>query len=111
MHVDIRGVEIRGKGDPEVIAFAEAIASYKQAHPGAEIVVRRQNSVSIRGRIIDPGFREIPRSKRHEIVWNCFTNLDELVQDQISMLLLLTPEEQETSLANFEFEHPIPSRL
>jgi hypothetical protein len=27
------------------------------------------------------------------------------------MLVLATPQEEKTSLANLEFEHPVPSRL
>lgn len=37
--------------------------------------------------------------------------LSEDQQSEISLLLLLTPEEAEISFANDEFDNPIPSQL
>jgi len=39
------------------------------------------------------------------------STLPEEVLSQISLLVLLTPAEMKKSLANFEFEHPVPSTI
>jgi hypothetical protein len=80
-------------------------------HPRAQIEAYRQNSVSIRVRIIDPDFAGISRAERHEIVWRFLETLSDDVQSQMSLLILLTPEELPTSIANLEFDNPIPSSL
>lgn len=84
---------------------------YKIEHPDAKIAVKRQNSVSVRVRIIDPGFHGIPREERDGDIWKLLETLPEDVFCDITVLLLLTPEEAKTSLVNLEFENPIPSRL
>jgi len=84
---------------------------YKPAHPESEIRSYRQNSASIRIRIIDPDFRGVDRVTRDDQVWEILGRLPEDVQSQITVLLLLTPEEAKTSFANMDFENPIPSRL
>ena len=87
----------------------EALAGYKSAHGLAKINVRRQNSVSIRIRIIDPDFKGLDRVDRDTEMWKLLERLPERVKSQITMLLLLTPKEAKTSFANMEFEHPIKS--
>jgi stress-induced morphogen len=76
-----------------------------------EIEVYRQNSVSLRVRIVDPDFAGVSRADRHEIVWRYLEKLPESVQSQVSLLLALTPDETKVSFANYEFDHPIPSSL
>jgi hypothetical protein len=104
-------ISVRGKSDDSIDQVVKALEDYDAQHPGAEIVVYRQNSVSIRVRIIDPGFAASSRAERHETVWRYIERLPEDVQSQISLLLPLTPEEVERSFANFEFDHPVPSSL
>ena len=104
-------VEIRGESDPAVVDVARALESYLEQHPRAKIAVYRQNSVSIRARLIDPDFKGLSRTTRHDAIWKYFEPLDEMVQDQIILLLLLTPDEVAKSFANFDFENPILSRL
>ena len=104
-------IAVRGKGDPFTDQVLDALGDYQEQHPGAEIEAYRQNSVSIRVRIVDPDFSGISRADRHEIIWHFLEKLPEDVQSQVSLLLPLTPEETATSLANFEFENPIPSSL
>jgi len=84
---------------------------YKAEHPNAQIEVKRQNSVSIRVRVIDPGFQRIPREERDRDIWALLETLPKDIFCDITLLLLLTPEEAETSLANMEFNDPLPSRL
>lgn len=99
------------KGDESVGRVVAALAGYRKHHPTAQVEVKRQNSVSIRARIIDPDFEGIGRAKRHETVWRFIEILSEEDQSQMTMLLLLTPEEKAMSLANLDFDNPIPSSL
>ena len=98
-------------GDAQVQQVLEVLDQYKGDHPNAQIEARRQNSVSIRIRIIDPDFNGLDRVDREPSVWNILKTLPEEIFTNITMLLLLTPDETEGSLANREFEDPIPSRL
>ncbi len=97
--------------DEEVRAILNVLESHKISHPDTEIVSYRQNSGSIRIRIIDPDFRKLDKALRHDQVWEILEQLPEDIQSQITVLLLLTPEEVKTSFANMDFENPIPSRL
>jgi stress-induced morphogen len=104
-------VTIRGTTDESLEAVSAALAKYAALHSQAEIEGYRQNSVSIHLRIVDPDFRNISRSDRHHIVWEFLNELSEDVSTQLSSLLLLTPEEKQTSFASVEFDDPIPSQL
>jgi stress-induced morphogen len=71
----------------------------------------RQNSASIRLRIVDDSFRGLSRVEREQRV---FPLLDQLPPDTLSditIVLMLTPEELSESLANFDFERPMASLL
>ncbi len=101
----------RGKADEVIGAIGAALAGYEADHPQARIDLYRQNSVSVRLRIVDPDFHGQTRSQRSRKVWEYFANLPEEVQSDISTVLLLTPDELADSFANLEFDKPIPSRL
>jgi stress-induced morphogen len=102
---------IRGTSDGCLQGIAEALAHYEARHDNADIVVYRHNAVSVRIRIVDPDFEGITKAERHDIVWDFVKDLPEEQQSEISLLLLLTPDEVERSFANDEFDHPIPSSL
>jgi hypothetical protein len=51
------------------------------------------------------------RAERNEVVWKYLDQLSDEDQGDISMLVLLAPDETRASLANLEFDDPIPSRL
>jgi hypothetical protein len=104
-------VEVRGDRDATIDLLAQALERYDAEHPGSQVVIYRQNSVSVRVRIVDPGFASSSRAERHEAVWRYFEGLPEEVQSEISLLLPLTPEELPRSFANLEFDHPVPSGL
>ncbi|NLY00973.1 MAG: hypothetical protein GXY83_33200 [Rhodopirellula sp.] len=104
-------LQIRGNTDKALDAVADALAGYDTQHPHAKITVYRQNSVSVRVRIVDPEFAEVSKADRHDAVWRHFENLPEEVQSQISLLLLLSPDETGISFANVEFDNPVASRL
>lgn len=97
--------------DTQVQQIRHVLSRYESDHPNAQIEVRRQNSVSIRIRIIDPDFAGLDRVDREPAVWGVLKTLPQEVFTNITMLLLLAPDETEASLANREFEDPIPSRL
>ena len=102
---------IRGKVDPILIAIADALTAYEKAHPRADIVIYRQNSVSARVRIVDPELAGISKADRHDLVWKYLDSLPDEILNDVSVLLLLAPEETGVSLANLDFDHPVPSNF
>jgi hypothetical protein len=105
-------IKLRAKRpDPYLKQIIKALEPYDQAHPKAAIEAYRQNSVSIRIRIIDSDFKGKSWSQREEDVWAALEELPEDVFAEISLLLLLTPEEAKKSFASMEFDDPIPSEL
>ena len=97
--------------DEQVQQILDLLTAYERTHPQAQFEGRRHNPVSIRLRIIDPDFQGMDRIEREPAVWKLLRQLPEEVFVNITMLLLLTPEETEHSLASQEFDHPIPSRV
>ena len=104
-------ITIRGESDACLEAMTNALAQYEAQHPHADIVLYRQNSVSVRVRITDEDFEGVSKADRHEQVWAFVQGLSEEQQSQISLLLLLTPGERRRSFANEDFDNPIPSQL
>lgn len=101
----------RGHSDDSIDKIIEALRAYEQDHPQAQIEVYRQNSVSVRIRIVDPDFTGHGKSQRSQDTWRYLSQLPEEIQSDISMLLLLTPAETKMSVSNLEFDEPIPSKL
>ncbi len=100
------------KSDRSVEQIRECLrAEYQRDHPHAKVDVKRQNNVSIRVRVVDPDFDGMDRVDRDTALWRILDQLPEKVVSDVTLLLLLTPDEVPTSLANLEFENPIPSRL
>lgn len=102
---------IRGARDDVLQAVSDALVAYEREHPHAVIELYRRNSVSIHIRVIDPDFADLDRLGRHHRVWACFEPLSEEIQSEITILLLLTPDETRKSYANVEFENPVSSSL
>ena len=71
----------------------------------------RQNSVSLRVRILNAEFAGKSRAQREEEVWELLGKLPEETAAEISQLLLLTRDEATKSFASLEFDDPTPSRL
>jgi hypothetical protein len=101
----------RAKADRTIKKIITALERYQAAHPDAEMDVYRQNPVSIRIRVIDRVVRGQDASQRQAAFWTHLEDLPEDTRGDISMLVLLTPEERQTSFANMEFEDPVPSTL
>jgi hypothetical protein len=102
---------LRGTSDDVIDCMIEALQAYKADHPDAQIALYRQNSVSVRVRIIDPDFAGRSKVDRSKEAWKYLDSLPDEVQSDLSTLILLTPEETTKSFANLEFEDPIPSSL
>jgi hypothetical protein len=101
----------RGKSDEVIEKIIDALRQYERDHPRAQIELYRQNSVSVRVRIIDPDFARLGKPQRSQLAWKYLGALPEEVHSDISTVLLLTPDETKMSFANFEFDDPIPSKL
>ena len=101
----------RGERDSALDQIVDALAAYERDHPAAQIDVYRQNAVSIRIRIIDASFQRLEKSARHDAVWQYLDSLPEETQSDISMLVLVSPDEKRGSFSNLEFEDPVPSKL
>lgn len=97
--------------DPVLRQIVGAVNEFAQAHPEAVIGAYRHDSVSVRIRILDPNFAGRSRAQREEEVWAALEKLPEETVSEISLLLLLTPEEAKHSFASSEFDDPIPSKL
>jgi hypothetical protein len=102
---------IRGETDQVLEQIRDALDRYLKDHPDAQIDLYRQSSVSVRIRIIDPGFTRMNRIDRNDSVWEYFVALPDDAQSDISMLVLLAPAEVKRSMANLEFEEPVPADL
>ena len=76
-----------------------------------DTVCYRHNSASIRIRIIDERFRGKSRVQRENMVLPILESLPESTQIDITILLLLAPDETDISMMNVEFEHPVKSTL
>lgn len=101
----------RGQSDTIIDQIIAALTRYEADHPSAEIAVYRHNPVSIRVRIIDPDLDGLSKSQRSQLAWRYLDQLTEEAQGDISTLLLLTSDETDHSMANLEFEDPVPSQL
>jgi stress-induced morphogen len=104
-------IKIRGGRDKGLLAIKKALEVYEKAHPAARIELYRQNSISVRIRVIDPAFAGLEKSERHDKIWDHLVTLPDEIQGDVSMLVVLTPEEVKRSMANLEFENPSPSLI
>jgi stress-induced morphogen len=95
---------IRGAPDPVTERIRDALKTYTDAHSTAEAEVYRYSPVSVRARVVDPAFGGKRRTERHKTVWPLLYALDEDTLGDLTMLLLITPDERETSTANRDFE-------
>ena len=80
----------------------------KNALPQGKVEAYRPEGYQyvIRVRVIDDGFRGMSRLDRYDLVERHLAELSEADRQDITMLVLLAPEETEHSLANLEFDDP-----
>lgn len=81
----------------------------KKVFPTAE--TRQYNPVSIRVRIKDERFTGQPWNQREQAVHEVLKRLPKDVQADVTMLVLLEPGEESSSLLNYEFDNPSADRL
>ena len=102
----------RGPHDPAVEKIQSVLDEYERQYPSSRASVYRQNSASIRVRILDDRFRGTSKGDRHDDVWNFLvSHLSAEDIEEIALLLLLTPDEQRSSFMNSEFDDPVASEL
>jgi stress-induced morphogen len=94
------------KKEPEVLRIEKALAG-----EFPKVSAYRYNPASIRVRVIDDRFKGMNRLERERLVRPLIHALPEEIQADITILLLLAPDELSESLMNLEFEHPSPSLL
>ena len=104
-------INIRKHSDETIEKIATALERFHADHPEAQIDLYRQNPVSVRVRIIDACFMGRAKAERSRMAWKYLADLPDGADADISMLVLLTPEETVKSFSNVEFEDPVPSRL
>jgi stress-induced morphogen len=94
------------KTDKDVAITLEALQAYRKAHPHAKIDVHRYSDASIRIRIVDPDFGRKSLLERDLMVRDILRELPEDTSWQVTMVLLLTPEEKDEpwQMLNWEFE-------
>jgi stress-induced morphogen len=101
---------VKGPTDPVLDALAKALGEYEKHFPGSEATLYRQNPGAVSVRIIDERFAGMPKSRRHDDVWQFLSqHLAEDAMAEVYALLLLPKAELGSSLANLEFEDPLPS--
>ena len=101
----------RGTRDLTVKAILAALNDYERQFAGSHAAVYRQNPGTIRVRIIDDRFAGMSKSRRHDDVWEYLRHrVGDDLMSEVSALLLLPSAELRSSLANLEFEDPVPSR-
>ena len=71
----------------------------------------RRNWQGVLNRIVDPRFRGKNRSEREKMALPLIRSLPDETQQDLTILLLLAPEELEDSLMNREYEEPSKSLL
>lgn len=104
-------IMIRGDADETLDSVRDLLQDFERQHPHAQIDIYRRNAISVRIRVVDPCFANLRKSDRHALVWEQLKNLPDEIQGDISMLVLLSPDEVRGSLANLEFEDPTPSLI
>jgi hypothetical protein len=100
-----------GKPDRVLNQIVKVLEDYEHENQDATSTLYRQNSVSVRMRIIDPSFEGLCKIERSDVVWRFLDRLPADIQSDITFLLLLAPSEVAESFANLDFERPVPSGL
>ena len=99
--------------DKNTKSIEDTLRLYDNERKRIKIDIYRYNCASIRVRIVDPSFKKLSNTQRENLVWGYLNNLEKDARNEITMLLLITPEEKidPFSFMNREFDEPSPSRL
>ena len=98
------GVPVRR--DRVLEGVRDALSQFKLAHPKAKIDCYRQSKSNIRLRVIDESYAGQLIKSRHQSLWKVLENLSLEDRNQVTLMVLLTPEETADSIVNYEFENP-----
>lgn len=101
-----------GREDP----FSEQIlrtlrAKYLPQHPRAEFAVFRYDPASVHIRVLDPDFAGVDIPEREDMVWQVLDTLPDPVVQDISILLLLPPDERDSYQLSRDFDKPSRSAI
>lgn len=98
---------------PETRLIDKLLRAHFPEYPaGYPPMAYRYNSASIRVRVVSEAFVGMDRVDRSDVVYPILEkNLPRDTWEDITIILLLAPDELEDSLMNFEFERPTPSRI
>ena len=80
--------------DSELQRLGDALAQYGRANPNARVDLIRENSAAIQIRVTDPQFAGLSKVERSNKVWPFIRLLPEELQDEISALVLLAPQDR-----------------
>jgi hypothetical protein len=80
-------------------------------YPEADVDAYRRNLHSMRIRVVHPVFKNMDRVNRDEFMWKYLDKLPKRLHQDITMLLVLSPDEQDKSFMNHDYENPLPSSL
>lgn len=100
-----------GNWDSNLKEIADALSGYEAANPDAHVSLYRQNSAAVRIRVIDPSFAGLGIGERGKMVWPYLRPLSEDARSEITVSLMLTPDDVPSSFANVDFGSPVPSAL
>ena len=98
---------VRGASDIDVDMVVEALSAHEAGHPEAVVEVYRRDPYSILARIIDPDFDGFDWVERHNLIWGLLENLPEDLLSQMSLLVLVTPDEMGDTGSSLEFDDPL----
>lgn len=101
----------RGREDDQLNQVRDALQSYQDSRRNAEIPFYEQNPHSIRICIIDASFRTRPVQDREEEIWWELSDVDDATYGNVTLLVMLGPEEAKDSLLYLGFMHPLPPQL
>jgi|SRR5947209_2358861 len=105
--------DLKAKRTTETKRVEKILAEHFPDHPPKyPPLAYRYNSASIRVRVVSRRFSGKDRIERSELVYPILEkNLPEETWQDITLIVLLAPEEIKDSLMNLEFENPTPSSL
>lgn len=72
----------------------------------AKVDAYRHGAYSIRLRVIDPAFHNKSVTERDQMTTSLFDGLAQEIDRDVSLVLLLSPQEAKEHFMNEEFEHP-----
>lgn len=103
----------RKQKNAETRSVEKLLREHFPDHPeGFPPTAYRYNPASIRVRVVSERFAGMDQVARSELVYPILErNLPEDTWQDITLILLLAPDELDDSLMNLEFEKPTPSRL